>query len=605
MEKRNVKIGEILKDLEKDHIFIKEPNKEVLKISEKYYGSYLQQNIIATRYNDPEELVKYYNTKLTDILDINFLEERLPELKESYKPILDTINENKHILIVSDYDVDGVTSAVVSYLILTKLFKYNNVEVIINRREAGNGINKNLTDQIISYHKSKPIGLLFTSDHGSHDRENLTRIKDECEGIKVVVTDHHLFEEHEAPYNMDAFVNPQRTKGEFKDITGANVAYFTLIHALLKQNKVDIDVDYIYYLLTYVGLTIISDCMDLKSYVNRKILTKCIVDLNNNNIQHDPFWKFIIKEISDTYVIDETSLGYDVIPLLNTPGRIADPRLSFEFMIASDLDMAKEYYEDIKALNTKRKELQTKLVDKGKKEEYSNGIVKVMAIENSDGVQGIIANNAMYNDNYKVVIVFTKKNINGDVIYIGSGRSQDENLSIKEVIDKIADSTDFIISHGGHDKAIGIKMKPKLKEFYKLLCKEIESREVKKIENIYVEDFIFSNKKLLLNLFDVAEIGPYGIGYDKPLFVSDFYIDNYRIYKRSGYYLSFKVKLYPDSSTVFNVFYNIKKADIEYFEDQLKKCKKVRMVYSLNISTYKNYNKILLQPTNIIFKCDD
>jgi single-stranded-DNA-specific exonuclease len=497
----------------------------------------------------------------------------------------------------------GVTSASVGHKMFEQVLEYNNLEVVVNKREYGNGINTVLTGMILDLIKQDGFDLVITSDHGSHDRENITKIKEET-GVDVIVTDHHLFNDDEAPYIADAFINPQRYKDSILiDMTGAGVLYFTLLHAKLMQDNASKEVmDRAYYLLTYVGLTIISDCMDLKNYINRKIIIKTLSDLNSLKIKHEPFWELVIKQNVSTYMIDETTLGYNVIPLLNSPGRIGDARLSYELMMSETYDIAEMLYNDIKEINTNRKDLQTKAVTVNKKEEYTDGVIKVMVIEESDGVQGIIANNVMYDENYKIVIVFTKNKRHDGYVYVGSGRSQEEGLNLEEVITAVSERSDIIIKHGGHKKAIGVKMKPDLKQFYTLLKEEVAKHKVVEKKITYVEDYIFSTKKLMLTMFDVIDTGPYGIGFERPTFCSDFVIESYRIYKRSNILLSCKVKFSKNSTSTMSLFYSVKKSELAELEESLKKSKYIRLAYSFNVNSFRNKNKILLQPTKLVFK---
>jgi len=500
-------------------------------------------------------------------------------------------------------NITGVTSAAIGDKTFARILEYTNIEVIVNKREHGNGINTVLTNTIIKLVNEDNIGLVITSDHGSHDREGVTKIMSETTA-EVIVTDHHLFNNEEAPFNANAFINPQRYKDTvLADMTGTGVLYFVLLHAKFVRGDMTKEIlDKAYYLLTYVGLTIISDCMDLKNYVNRKIVIKALTDLNNLKLKHDPFWEVIIKQNVTTYMIDETTLGYNVIPALNSPGRIGDARDSYEVMMGNSYEIVEMLFNDIKEVNKSRKELQTKAVTVNKKEEYSDGVIKVMMIDDSDGVQGIIANNVMYDDNYKIVIVFTKKKRFDGYVYIGSGRSQEEGLNLGDVVTTISKNTDLIISHGGHAKAIGVKMKPDLKLFYDLLKEEVAKHKVIEKKTTYVEDYIFSTKKLLLTMFDVINNGPFGIGYEKPTFCSDFVIESYRIYKRSNILLSCKVKFTENATSTMSLFYSVKKSELSKLEEDLKRSKYIRLTYSFNVNSFRNKNKILLQPTKLVFK---
>lgn len=50
------------------------------------------------------------------------------------------------------------------------------------------------------------------------------------------------------------------------------------------------------------------------------------------------------------------------------------------------------------------------------------------------------------------------------------------------------------------------------------------------------------------------------------------------------------------------MFYNVSKTDLPAFEKNMKDNKYIRVVYSLNINSYRNSNTILLNAKKIIFK---
>ena len=588
--------------LKKDNIEVLELPEEVRKEFYKYYDDDLKCKIIYTRFKDKENLDKYLNTKLSKIMSKEFIKKHLPNVDKAADTIIKHLKENKHIKIVSDMDADGVTSAAILYKFFTRIFEYDNISVFINRREFEHGINKYITHMLISNYDKDRFDLLITSDHGSHDRENISKIKKKL-NVDIIVTDHHEFTDDESPIGIEAFVNPKINRdSDFINITGTAVAYFTLVYTFFKMYKDDeayikSKIDYIYYLLTYVGLTIISDCVDLSDYVNRKLLIKALSTINNVNIVHDVFWKYV-HEINDTtYIIDETVLGFNIIPMLNSPGRISNPVESFKLLIAETGEEIKQRFSLVKEINDKRKELQFNALTKEKKLKYSNGEVTVMVIEKSDGIQGIIANNIIMNqENAKIAVVFTKNKIGNDEYYIGSGRSRDPSISIIEVLEEMNKKTDLLISFGGHKEAVGVKIKPKLKKFYDFVVNYVKKHSKTIKEGYVVEDYIFSFRKLVLNIFSTIELSPYGINFDPPKFASDFIIEGYRIYKKNGnYYLSMKLR-FNSSNGIVNAFYTIKEYELEQMQEDLRYKKNVRMVYDFNITTYRNVNKILLRP---------
>ena len=605
-----IKYDDLMKDLmERDKIRMVEVPRDVDKELSKFYDYELKKKIIYSRFKSYDELDNYLKIKLKSFVNgptaNEFIEKHLPGVKESTEAIKKVIDNGGKIMIVSDMDADGVTSGAILYKMFKKILGYDNIEVMINKKKFGHGINATLTNLLIQSYSKEPYELIITSDHGSHNRENLSKLKNEL-GIGVIVTDHHLFKEDEKPINIEAFVNPKISTPEesyFYNITGASVAYFTIVHYFNKYgDKTNYEkIEYIYYLITYLGLTVISDCVDLKSFINRKILIKALNTINNTRIKHDPFWKLMLKLQSKIYLIDENVLGFGVIPELNSPGRIGDPLNSFKLLAAETMEEAEEAYEYVHDVNVDRKKMQKSVLKNEERLEYTDGIVKVVLIDNSEGIQGILANNILINENYKMVVVFTKHMVNDDVIFVGSGRSQEGTININQLLEEIKNNEDIILNFGGHENAVGVKIKPDLKKFFNTLKNYIAKYKIKQQKEIQVEDYIYSFRKLLLNIFATIELSPYGKGFEKPSFVSDFRIVAYRFIKsKAGNFLTMKVS-FIKSKNVVNIFYSVKDSEFIKLQEELKYKRYVRMVYGFNINTFRNFNKIQLLPTHMRF----
>jgi len=600
-------------------IKLKQPNQEIIAYLSSTFNRELISIIYANRYETVEELKQYLDTKVADLVSKDFLSQ-FPDINKAKELILSAIRNNEKILVVTDYDVDGVTSAVLAYKMLLYLFEYDNFHVIINKREYGNGINDVIRDQIIDLHKEFNFNLLITADHGSHDASNIKKIK-EATRCKAIVTDHHLFsyEDGTAPLTIaDAFINPQRDDCKIgKKITGANVLYFTLLYVFLYYLDEDLNqdpnykkfypdipnmnkIDYYYYLITYVGLTIISDSVSVRYYVNKKFLIKALSTLNSRQVKHDTFWTVVLEHLGMNYYIDEVVLAFNVVPALNSPGRIDNPRLSFELMTSEDIDVARILLNDTLEVNNKRKEKQVRAKTVADKEVFENGKVYVAVIEDSSGIQGIAANNILFSNDYEIVICFTRqKDKDGNTILIGSGRSRSPTSNLVEILDELYEKYGIIINHGGHAQAAGVKIEDRLSEFYQALTEITNKLEFKKEDYLYVDDIIISNKKLVTSFMDVKEAGPYGMDNPVPTFASDVTLVAYRIIKKPGArYLLMDVKLSEISNFTVKVFYTLKDNEDDLIIG-LKQAKRLLIVYSLNLSLYMGQKKVQLAAESI------
>jgi single-stranded DNA-specific DHH superfamily exonuclease len=78
----------------------------------------------------------------------------LADIEKAIDTILNAMCNNVSILLETNYDTDGIKSAVTLVKFITSIIGYNkeNVRLIINRRKHGNGFNQVLIKNIIDMH---------------------------------------------------------------------------------------------------------------------------------------------------------------------------------------------------------------------------------------------------------------------------------------------------------------------------------------------------------------------------------------------------------------------------------------------------------------------
>lgn len=587
--------------LEKDRIRVKKPNREIMNYLKDRKD--LLKRIPANRYDDVEDVKRLNTVHFDTIFTTDYLKD-LKDIDKAAELIDRHMRKGSFILFVSDFDADGISSAAIGDLFSHNVFDYHNVEILVNRREYGRGINNILRDIILAINEERPIDLIVTSDHGSSDKNNFVILKKETDA-DIIVTDHHLYKKSDSPLSVvEAFVNPQREDSTFsKNITGTAVLYLIFVYTWLKYYKRSLShkLDLIYYYMTYVGVTTISDCMDLKDFLNRKFVIKALSIINSNTITHNPFWTLARERMLKGYFINETTLSFDLIPMLNTPGRIDNPTLSYKLLTCSNEEEGNDLFDQISILNDRRKKRQNRVISKKTHKVFKNQDAIVMLADESKDLQGIIANRLLFEDNYRTAFVFAPSPTEPDIL-LGSGRMDDPSTSLKEIIDNIAEKSDIIISSGGHISAVGLKIKNNLEDFYKYLIEEL-SCSIDKVKDdfIYVDECIFSNKKLITSLFDIRDSGPFGIGYRQPIFVSDVYLNAYRIFEKGpNFYISGRVKLSNKSGFKVGFFYTVKENEKEFLMKKIILTKRLRLVYSLSINSYLNQNRVQLSVIKLI-----
>ena len=167
----------------------------------------------------------------------SFLEPSLKNLRDPFhlrhmylavELLQDAIVNNRHIIILGDYDVDGITATAL-VLDFLKACGAEKVDYFIpNRLKHGYGLTEASTDILLERNSD----LVITVDNGITAAGEIRRLNDA--GVKTIVTDHHLAETDLLPSGIVVNPNHPECKYSFKQISGCGVA-LKLVMALRKS----------------------------------------------------------------------------------------------------------------------------------------------------------------------------------------------------------------------------------------------------------------------------------------------------------------------------------------------------------------------------------
>ena len=450
----------------------------------------------------------------------------LSDIEKAAKRIVNAINNNEKIVIVGDYDVDGVSSCAIMHLFLSEI--YDNFEIKIpNRFKHGYGLTPKILEEI-------DAGLIITVDNGISSFEAAEICAQR--GIDLIITDHHTPKVREEEigrrkkeggrreeenfnsesklaqnsnlktYNFSlpkayAVVNPKTSPDfPFKEICGAEVAWY-LCAALKHEMKLKKDLR---EFLDILCIAIIADVMPLQ-HMNRTLVN---MGLKRLNAQKRAFSRAIKKFFSSQ--IRSVDIAFNIAPRLNAAGRMDDARVAFEFLISDDENQAYNLYLELDRLNNLRKETEKEILEDIEVENEEFIVVKG---DYHEGVIGIIASRLVHKYN-KPAIVFSR---NGESLK-GSGRS----LGNVDIFSLISECEDVLEGFGGHKLACGLSVK---EEKFEILKRKLNEKIKKYNENdFFIEDFVLGElpfSEIDIELLDILHaFEPYGEGNPKPKFIT-------------------------------------------------------------------------------------
>ena len=411
--------------------------------------------------------------------------------------IVKAIHTGEKIMLIGDYDVDGVTSTT-----LMKMF-FNDIGVelewiIPNRFKDGYGLSANLIPRVEGY------DLVITVDNGI----SAVYASQLCQekGIDLIITDHHIVPSVIPQAYAIVDQKQEACTFPYEEVCGAQIAWY-LIASLNRALKSEIDIK---PYLGLVSIAIIADMMPLQ-HINRAMVTAGLKLLNRSEL---PAIRAFMEKL-DKVVLNAEDIGFQIAPVLNSSGRMDDAKWSVEFLLSDNIYDARVRLERLIDFNTSRKAIEQQITDEAVEKANLNDNVLVITGENwHEGVVGIVA--ARVGRRFEKPTIILTKSEQGELK--GSGRS----FHVCNLFKITQSCRPLLHKFGGHDAAIGLSLASEnLEQFRREINQNYEAQNYK--ETSFDPDILgelhFSHINFnLINAMKSYE--PYGQGNPRPKFIS-------------------------------------------------------------------------------------
>lgn len=515
----------------------------------------------------------------------------LKGMPEAAQILADAIEQNKRVIIVGDFDADGATSTSVCILAL-RAMGYHNVDFLVpNRFDFGYGLSVPIVDEAAK----QGAEVIVTVDNGISCIDGVTHAK--ALGMQVVVTDHHLPGEVLPP--ADAIVNPNQPGCTFpsKNLAGVGVAFYIMLalKAELQQRgyfeKVGIAPPNLASLLDIVAVGTVADVVVLDKN-NRILVHQGLQRIRAGKCR--PGIKALVEVANrDCAHLTSTDLGFVVGPRLNAAGRLDDMSQGIACLLEEEVIQARMIAAELDALNKERREIETGM------KAQAEAVLEQMALDEGDmpsalvvyredfhqGVIGIVA--GRLKEKYlKPVIAFAHQD---DLIIKGSARSI-PGVHIRDVLDEVNTRYPGVIEKfGGHAMAAGLSLPvEKLQDFEKGFI-EIAARHMEKLDGSHalLSDGDLSSEELSLPFAHLLrQAGPFGQGFESPLFDGEFTLLDQRLVGQKH----LKMVLKSDGvNEVDAIAFNV---DINSWPNAM--IKRIRIAYRLDINVFRGQETVQL-----------
>ncbi|MEI6563566.1 MAG: single-stranded-DNA-specific exonuclease RecJ [bacterium] len=463
--------------------------------------------LMARGVSDDAEIDRFLNPRLSDIGDPFTLPDMAPAVERIWK----AIRSDEAIVVYGDYDVDGVTSAALMSLVLSRLgarvFRY-----LPNRMEEGYGLGVETVERCIS---TFTPGLIVTTDCGSASHEAVKAAR--AAGVDVVVTDHHEVPGEAAP--AVAVVNPKLgLDPQTRCLAGVGVA-FKVCHALLKhgrdrKQKTALDLD-LRGVLDLVALGTVSDMVPM-IHENRILVRHGLAQLN----RRERLGLRVLSEIAGaTGELGTYHVGFVLGPRMNAAGRLGKADDALELIMTDNPTKARELASVLDLANKDRKQIEGEIMDDAFRRidaffdpEIHFGIV-VGAVGWHVGVIGIVASRLVHRYGRPAIVVGFDD--------AGIGRGSCRSIEGFDLLGGLKACSEYLTRYGGHEMAAGLEIKTEAfdrfqKAFQDACATGLKGRDLR--TTLELESWVSLAEVLDPAFMDgVTRMAPFGVGNTEPV----------------------------------------------------------------------------------------
>lgn len=423
------------------------------------------------------------------------------------------LDRGEAVVVLGDYDVDGVSSTAFLVSILRRL-GLDPRFVVPRRAEEGYGLTRTAIDRALEGGRAD---LFIALDCGTNSREEIAALR--ATGMDVIVIDHHRGTE--APQLDAILVNPHVHAREGDDAWRQLCTVglvFKLVHGLLKRLRDagrpgvhDIRLrDY----LDLVALGTVADLVPLTG--ENRILSRHGLRVLSETRRPGLRALMGVAGLKPGEPLLPVDISYRLGPRINASGRLADAAVSVDLLLSEDVAFCTAAAQQLDGFNRERQEIERGITDRAERyveEQYGDAGGFVLFDEDwHPGVVGIVAGRIARKFNRPTIVLG-----NEGELAKGSGRG----IPGVNLVDVLGACAGCLESWGGHPMAVGVSLrKARLDEFRGLFDAAIRAaRGSGSFESeLTLSGWLEGTEVNEALLTDLDRLHPFGMGNPEPLF---------------------------------------------------------------------------------------
>jgi single-stranded-DNA-specific exonuclease len=389
----------------------------------------------------------FLDPELTDLHD----PWTLKDLRAAVERITVAAKTGERVLILGDYDVDGVTA---TFLLVNSLKRLGaNVGYHIpNRLKEGYG----LTTKTIDEAARRGVTLIVTVDCGTSSVDEVAHAA--TKNIDVVITDHHALQPRRP--DVVAFVNPRRDDCDYpyKALAGVGVVV-KLVQALVEETGIIEPDEFVREHLDVVALGTIADVVPLTG--ENRIFAKLGIEELRKSRRPGLTALRQISRLSEKR-LEASDVSFVLAPRINAAGRLGNPESAVRLLMSTDGQEAAAIAESLEEDNNLRKEMDGEVLREALEmlEGEGHGPETGQVLSSTSwhpGVIGIVAARLVEKFGRPAALI----SVDGDI-----GRGSARAVGGLDLCEILEDCEDTLITYGGHSYAAGFSLETKkIREF--------------------------------------------------------------------------------------------------------------------------------------------
>jgi single-stranded-DNA-specific exonuclease len=508
--------------------------------------------------------------------------------------LADAIREQKHLLIVADYDCDGATACAVGIRGL-RSFGAQVDYLVPNRFKTGYGLSPEVVAIAAERKPGKP-DIIITVDNGIASIDGVAAARQL--GIATIITDHHL-PGAELP-DAATIVNPNRPGCRFasKSIAGVGVMFYVLLALraeLRKRGAFDNAPEpNLAALLDLVALGTVADVVKLDRN-NRILVAQGLARMRGGALC--PGLRALFRCAGrDPDSASTFDLGFALGPRLNAAGRLADMSLGIECLITDDPARAMNIAQELDALNHERRSIEADMrvgadLHLQQLEGDTRSSVSLFDPNWHQGVIGILAGR-IKEQLHRPTFAFARAD-NADAgagsggELRGSGRSI-PGLHLRDALDLVSKRHPGLLKRfGGHAAAAGVTI---AETDFALFAAALETVALELISPSDLSRTLDTDGELESGFMSIAgarllQDQVWGQGFPQPLFEDVFQVERQRILKEKH----LKLDLSKGTAHFAAIRFNFSEAVPD----------RIRVAYRLSINEFNGLQRVQLMLEHI------